>query len=385
MKNGLEDYYVIKNNKKLRYGYTTGSCAAAAAKAAARMLLTGETVENIDLMTPKGILLHLEILDIHKGEEEVSCAVRKDGGDDPDATHGLLVYAAVRKKKESGVTIDGGRGVGRVTKRGLEQPVGAAAINRTPRAMITEAVEDIADAFGYTEGFTVVISIPGGEEVAKKTFNPRLGILGGISVLGTSGIVVPMSEDALIASIHAEMRLRKENSGDYLLITPGNYGAAFVSSYPDVDVENSVKCSNYVGETLDYAVNLGIRGILFVADIGKFIKVSGGIMNTHSRCADSRAELMTAAAIRAGADLETAKQLLETITTVEAIGILKEKGLLEKTMAEILPRIHYYLQHRIGEAFPTEAILFSNEYGFLGETAGAQEMLKHFRKDKEKQ
>ena len=385
MKNGLEDYYVIKNNKKLRYGYTTGSCAAAAAKAAARMLLTGETVENVDLMTPKGILLHLEILDIHKGEEEVSCAVRKDGGDDPDATHGLLVYAAVRKKKESGVTIDGGRGVGRVTKRGLEQPVGAAAINRTPRAMITEAVEDIADAFGYTEGFTVVISIPGGEEVAKKTFNPRLGILGGISVLGTSGIVVPMSEDALIASIHAEMRLRKENGGDYLLITPGNYGAAFVSSYPDVDVENSVKCSNYVGETLDYAVNLGIRGILFVADIGKFIKVSGGIMNTHSRCADSRSELMTAAAIRAGADLETAKQLLETITTVEAIGILKEKGLLEKTMAEILPRIHYYLQHRIGEAFPTEAILFSNEYGFLGETAGAQEMLKHFRKDKEKQ
>ena len=385
MKNGLEDYYVIKNNKKLRYGYTTGSCAAAAAKAAARMLLTGETVENVDLMTPKGILLHLEILDIHKGEEEVSCAVRKDGGDDPDATHGLLVYAAVRKKKESGVTIDGGRGVGRVTKRGLEQPVGAAAINRTPRAMITEAVEDIADAFGYTEGFTVVISIPGGEEVAKKTFNPRLGILGGISVLGTSGIVVPMSEDALIASIHAEMRLRKENGGDYLLITPGNYGAAFVSSYPDVDVENSVKCSTYVGETLDYAVNLGIRGILFVADIGKFIKVSGGIMNTHSRCADSRAELMTAAAIRAGADLETAKQLLETITTVEAIGILKEKGLLEKTMAEILPRIHYYLQHRIGEAFPTEAILFSNEYGFLGETAGAQEMLKHFRKDKEKQ
>ena len=336
-------------------------------------------------MTPKGILLHLEILDIQKGEEEVSCAVRKEGGDDPDATHGLLVYAAVRKKKESGVTIDGGKGVGRVTKRGLEQPVGAAAINRTPRAMITEAVEDIADAFGYTEGFTVVISIPGGEEVAKKTFNPRLGILGGISVLGTSGIVVPMSEDALIASIHAEMRLRKENGGDYLLITPGNYGAAFVSSYPDVDVENSVKCSNYVGETLDYAVNLGIRGILFVADIGKFIKVSGGIMNTHSRCADSRAELMTAAAIRAGADLETAKQLLETITTVEAIGILKEKGLLEKTMAEILPRIHYYLQHRIGEAFPTEAILFSNEYGFLGETAGAQEMLKHFRKDKEKQ
>ena len=384
MKNGLEDYYVIKNNKKLRYGYTTGSCAAAAAKAAAQMLLTGETVENIDLMTPKGILLHLEILDIHQGTEEVSCAVRKDGGDDPDATHGLLVYAAVRKKKESGVDIDGGRGVGRVTKKGLEQPVGAAAINKMPRTMIHEAVEDVADAFGYAGGFSVVISIPGGEEIAKKTFNPRLGIMGGISVLGTSGIVVPMSEAALIASIHAEMRLRKENGGDYLLITPGNYGAAFASTYPDVNVENSVKCSNYVGETLDYAVNLGIKGILFVADIGKFIKVSGGIMNTHSRCADSRAELMTAAAIRAGADLETAKQLLETITTVEAIGILKEKRLLEKTMAEIMPRVHYYLQHRIGEAFPTEAILFSNEHGFLGETEGAQKMLEHFRTGQKK-
>ena len=162
MKNGLEDYYVIKNNKKLRYGYTTGSCAAAAAKAAARMLLTGEKVENIDLMTPKGILLHLEILDIHQGTEEVSCAVRKDGGDDPDATHGLLVYAAVCKKKESGVDIDGGRGVGRVTKKGLEQPVGAAAINKMPRTMIREAVEDVADAFGYAGGFSVVISIPGG-------------------------------------------------------------------------------------------------------------------------------------------------------------------------------------------------------------------------------
>lgn len=380
MNNGLEDYYVIKNNKKLRYGYTTGSCAAAAAKAAAIMLMTGERVETIDLMTPKGILLHLEIQDIHMGEEEVSCAVRKDGGDDPDATHGLLVYASVKKCRENGVFIDGGKGVGRVTKKGLEQPTGAAAINRVPRVMIKEALEDVADAYCYTEGFEVVISIPGGEEAALKTFNPRLGIEGGISVLGTSGIVVPMSEDALIASIKAEMRLRKENGGEYLLITPGNYGEAFVATYPDVDLLNSVKCSNYVGETLDYAVNLGIKGILFVAHIGKFIKVSGGIMNTHSRCADSRAELMTAAAIRAGADMDTARRLLETITTEEAIGILKERNLLDQTMDEIIPRVQYYLQHRIGEAFPTEVILFSNEYGFLGQTPGAEKMLSRFRK-----
>lgn len=382
MKSGLEEYYVIKNNKKLRYGYTTGSCAAAAAKAAAWMLFSGERVEKVDLLTPKGILLHLAILDIRMTKEEVSCAVQKDGGDDPDATHGLLVYASVKKDQTSGVHIDGGVGVGRVTKKGLEQPVGAAAINKIPRAMIEKEVLDTAEVFGYEGGLSVVISIPGGEEVAKKTFNPRLGIEGGISVLGTSGIVVPMSEDALIASICAEMRLRKENGGDFLLVTPGNYGEAFVKNYPDIDLLNSVKCSNYVGETLDYAVNLGVKGILFVAHIGKFIKVSGGIMNTHSRCADARAELMAAAAIRAGADLSTAKEILNTITTEEALGVLKERNLLEPTMEEILPRVKYYLQHRCGGALCTEAILFSNEYGFLGQTDGAEELLEKFRRRK---
>lgn len=379
MKNGLESYYVIKSNKKLRYGYTTGSCAAAAAKAAAEMLLTGKRVEQVDLMTPRGILLHLKIQDIRFGETEVSCAVQKDGGDDPDATHGLYIYAAVKKYSGESVCIEGGKGVGRVTKKGLEQPVGAAAINKTPRSMIASGVQEAADAHGYTGSFMVTISVPGGEEAAKKTFNPRLGIEGGISILGTSGIVVPMSEDALIASIQAEMRLRKENGGEHLLITPGNYGEAFVKTYPDIDVSNSVKCSNYVGETLDYAVNLGIKGLLFVAHIGKFIKVSGGIMNTHSRSADGRAELMASAAIRAGADLQTAREILASITTEESLGILKKRNLLESTMQEIIPRVQYYMQHRIGEAFPTEVILFSNEYGLLGKTGGADAMLAGFR------
>ena len=375
MKNGLEEYFVIKDNKKLHYGYTTGSCAAAAAGAAAAMLLSGNRVEQTDLLTPKGILLHLPILDIHMEPERVSCAVQKDGGDDPDATHGLLIYAEVRKRVQSGILIEGGAGVGRVTKKGLEQPVGAAAINRVPRVMIEKEVGKSAETYCYEGGFQVVISIPGGEEVAKKTFNPRLGIEGGLSVLGTSGIVIPMSEDALIASIRTEMRLRKANGGDYLLVTPGNYGEAFARTYPQVDTSASVKCSNYVGETVDYAVNLGLKGLLFVAHIGKFIKVSGGIMNTHSRCADSRAELMAAAAIRAGSDLDTAKRILDTITTDEALAILKETGLLEPAMKDIVSRIHYYLQHRCQEALKTEVILFSNEHGLLGQTEGARELL----------
>ncbi|MDO5424546.1 MAG: cobalt-precorrin-5B (C(1))-methyltransferase CbiD [Eubacteriales bacterium] len=378
METGLENYFIIKDNKKMRYGYTTGSCAAAAAGAAARMLLSGKKMEFTRLMTPRGILLTLEILDAEIGADYASCAVRKDGGDDPDATHGLLVYARVQRSGTPGVEIDGGRGVGRVTKKGLEQPVGAAAINKVPRAMIEKEVRDACEELEYAGGIRVVISIPGGEEVAKKTFNPRLGIEGGISVLGTSGIVVPMSEDALIASIRTEMKMRHENGAEYLLVTPGNYGRDFLKNKEEIRVEDSMKCSNYVGETLDFAVNLGIKGILFVAHIGKFIKVSGGIMNTHSRCADSRAELLCAHAIRAGAGMETARRILDTITTEEAVDILEQEGILDAVLAQVIEKVHYYLQHRCGKALQTEAILFSNNHGWLGQTAGAEELLKKF-------
>lgn len=377
-KNGLENCYVMKQNKKLRCGYTTGSCAAAAAKAAARMLLSGERVEQVDLMTPKGILLHLAILDIQMEETEVSCAVRKDGGDDPDATDGLLIYAKVRRCQKPGIHLDGGAGVGRVTKKGLEQPVGAAAINRVPRRMILEAVSQMAEEQKYQGGLEVWICVPGGEEVAKKTFNPRLGIQGGISILGTSGIVVPMSEEALIASIRLEMEVRKAAGDEYLLMTPGNYGQAFLEEKGNLDLSRAMKCSNFVGETVDMAAELGLKGILFVAHIGKFIKVSGGIMNTHSKNADARSELLAAQAIRAGASLDLAKRLLDTITTEEAVGLLDQENMLKPVMGQVAERIRFYLQNRCKGALETEVLLFSNEKGYLGETEGAQRILKQF-------
>ena len=382
METGLENYYIIQNNKKLRYGYTTGSCAAAAAGAAARMLLFGKEIFRYRLMTPAGIPLCLEIRDASFDGEEASCAVKKDGGDDPDATHGLLVYARVRRLDTPGIVIEGGPGVGRVTRKGLEQPVGAAAINRVPREMIAKEVRDACEDADYEKGMYVEISVPGGEETAKKTFNPRLGIEGGISILGTKGIVMPMSEDALIASIRTEMRMRKENGARYLLVTPGNYGQDFLAGLGrGIDLEASVKCSNYVGETVDMAVNLGMEGILFAAHIGKFIKVSGGIMNTHSRCSDARAELFAAHAVRAGGPLETARALLETQTTEEAVDILLAEGLLEPVMAEVTKRVHGYLQHRCAGAIRTEAILYSSVHGWLGETPGARKMLEHFMKE----
>lgn len=212
--------FIIRDGKKLRLGYTTGSCAAAAAKAAAWMLLSGSKKESIRLLTPKGMELALAVEDIYLSPDCVRCAIRKDSGDDPDITRDTLIYAEVRKTETVGIVIDGGQGVGRVTKPGLDQPVGAAAINSVPRRMIQETVEEVCGLLGYTGGLYVVISAPDGETLAKKTFNPRLGIEGGISILGTTGIVEPMSEQALVDTIHVELRQRRAGGADYVLLGP---------------------------------------------------------------------------------------------------------------------------------------------------------------------
>ena len=360
---GLEDAYIMRGSKKLRMGYTTGSCAAAAARGAAFMMLSGKEIQEVKIHTPKGIVLNLELLDIRRSAEKVSCAVRKDGGDDPDVTDKALIYAEVTFGTEEGIVIDGGFGVGRVTKPGLDQPVGNAAINHVPRQMIRENVEEIQKKLDDFRALQVIISVPEGEELAKHTFNPRLGITGGISILGTSGIVVPMS----------------------LLVTPGNYGQDFLKTYPWVRADHSVKCSNYVGKTLEFAAELGFDAILFVAHLGKFVKVSGGIMNTHSHEADCRAELLTAQAVRAGADLALAKKLLETGTTEEAVQILKEAGCLKETMEKVTEKIAFYMNYHIEGRVQTEAIVFSSNEGLLGETPGAGELLERLREQEEKE
>lgn len=376
-KNGLENYYISEGEKKLRLGYTTGSCAAAAAQAAVIMLCTREEIYQVDLMTPKGILLHLEIEEINIKEDFVSCAVRKDAGDDPDVTDGILIYAKARPIWQQEIVIKGGVGIGIVTKKGLEQPVGEPAINRVPREMIRKNVDKVKRDKDFKNGIEIEISAPKGVELAKKTFNPRLGIQGGISILGTSGIVVPMSEKALIDSIRIEMSMLAAQGANYILITPGNYGEAYMKEHLELDSSNSMKCSNYVGETIKIAEELKIKGILFVSHIGKFIKVSGGIMNTHSKHSDSRAELITAAAIRAGASLDTAKELLNTLTTEEAVAILKRENILEETMKYIMEKIHFYLEKK-SSLVQLGAIIFSNVYGFLGQTVYAEELMKHF-------
>ena len=379
-KNGLEDYYVIRNQKKLRFGYTTGSCAAGAARGAARLLLGEDEISEVELMTPKGILLHLEILDRKRSENAASCAVRKDAGDDPDTTNGILVYAEVEKflirsDMEDRIVI-----VGRVTKPGLSQKVGEAAINPVPRAMILQAVEEIADQYHYEGGLKVTISVPEGEKIARKTFNPRLGIVGGISILGTSGIVEPMSEKALIDSIRVEMTQHAAMGEQYMLVTPGNYGADYLREHMELPFEKNIKCSNYVGETIDMAVDMDVKGILFISHIGKFVKVAAGIMNTHSHSADARMEVLCSNAIRAGGDLACARSILQCNTTDEALRVLDENHILKETMKEVTDRIQFYLDHRSYQQILLGAVIFSNEYGYLGQTANAAELIEKISK-----
>lgn len=374
-----ENMYVYKNHKKLRFGYTTGSCAAAASKASIIMLLSKKTIKKIQIMTPKGILLNLNVLDITFGEDFVKCAIKKDSGDDPDVTNGILVYSKVQFSKDKDIIIDGGMGVGRVTKDGLQCKKGSAAINKVPREMIYKEVKNVCEEFEYKEGLYVEISIPEGVEIAKKTFNPRLGIEGGISILGTSGIIEPMSEKALIDTIKVEMKQLKVNGAEYLLITPGNYGESFSRENMEINIENSLKCSNFVGETLDYACEIGVKGILFIAHIGKFIKIAGGIMNTHSKNADCRMEILAAHAGVCGANSKTIKAIMNCITTDEAIEILEKEGLKDKTMKSISKKIDFYLKNRIKNEFLVGAVVFSNKYGILCETEDVKELIINYR------
>ena len=374
----------------MRYGFTTGSCAAAAAKAAAYMLLTGQRKTEIAIETPKGIIYNAKILDITSGENEVSCAVEKDGGDDPDITTGILVYAKVAyvdvkdeyvDVKEEGyeipnvqrIIIEGGSGVGRVTRPGLDQPIGNAAINHVPREMIKKEVLEVCRTMDYNGSLRVEISAPEGEKLCERTFNPKLGIVGGISILGTSGIVEPMSSQALLDTILLQLRQRRESGFDYVAISPGNYGLDFMKKAYGYDLEKSVKCSNFIGATIDMAVELGFKKMLITGHIGKMIKVAGGIMNTHSKEADCRMELLAAFSVKEQVDYPQVEKILKCVTTQEAILILKESGKLQRIMDKVAERICYYMEGRSEGRMKIDCILYANEFGELAKSKGAEE------------
>ena len=369
------ELYIPVGRQRLRCGYTTGTCAAAAAAGAAARLLTGETLPAVRIITPAGVAVEAELLQHAAGEGWAACAVRKDGGDDPDVTDGALIFARVERTDTPGIIIDGGEGVGRVTLPGLDQPVGAAAINSTPRRMIGEQMEAVMAKAGYTGGLRAVISVPEGEALAKRTFNPRLGIVGGISILGTSGIVKPMSEAALLDSLYLEMDQRRAAGTEDLLLTPGNYGESFAREVLGLNLDRWCMCSNYLGAAIDHAAGAGFRSVLVVGHLGKLIKAAAGCMNTHSKTADARRETLTAHAALAGADRALLRALFDSPTTDAGVELLKQAGLLGPVMASIGEALDGQLKRRAGEGLTIEALFFSNQYGILGKTPGAERLL----------
>ena len=408
----MGDSYIYKNQKKLRWGYTTGTCAAAASLAAAVMLLRGRRMEQVSLTTPKGVRLDLEVEEMETGENCVCCGVRKDAGDDPDVTDGLMVYSQVRlpdadsggagDAREAGdnteagddrnacgdyvyekdglrLNLSGGVGVGMVTRWGLSCEVGKAAINPVPRQMIFEQVAGVCREAGFKGVLSIEIRVPEALKVADKTFNSRLGIRGGISILGTSGMVEPMSETALLDTIRLELRQRIRNGEKNLLVTPGNYGENFVGTVLGLGLGQAVKCSNFIGSTIDMAVEEGAESILLIGHGGKLIKLAAGIMNTHSSWADGRMEILAAHGAACGAKRELVEQILEAVTVDEGLGLLEtEGGLREQVMKRVMARLEQHVKQRAGGRLRAEVIVFTNERGILGSTTGADDMLLYF-------
>jgi cobalt-precorrin-5B (C1)-methyltransferase len=373
----MSDVFIEKGGKKLRCGFTTGSCATAASKAALLMLLTGENMHHVSIMTPKGIPYNAEIVDIHRNDalEYVSCAVIKDGGDDPDVTSGARIFASVCLTDEEGVEIEGGEGVGRVTKPGLDQPIGEAAINSVPRKMIRENLEEVLSLRGITgKGVRTIISVPDGEYIARKTFNPKLGIVGGISILGTTGIVEPMSDAALVETIKTEINVRKAEGREILLAAPGNYGLTFLHEVYGIDENIAVMSSNFIGDTVENAADSGFSKLLFVGHIGKLVKVAGGIKNTHSMYGDHRMEILSDIVIDvAGYGLE--KRILSCVMTDEAVRIINEEGIGDLVFEEMVSRIKKNMEEWTDGRVQVEVIVFSNENTELVATKNAHEWL----------
>ena len=433
------DTFVYKDHKKLRCGYTTGTCAALAAQGAVRFLLTGSWKETEEIMTPKGIPVCVPLEEKTSGADWAECAVRKDAGDDYDVTNGILVYARAEfvkdknfyqkvqmshlESSESGaagekenpglrledgsqqekekpdqqnaessetlIEIDGGIGIGRVTKPGLDQPVGAAAINSVPRKMIRDAVYAFLEEAGEFLPVSITISVPAGVEAAKKTFNPVLGIEGGISVLGTSGIVEPMSEEALVETIRTHLNVLRAEGRKWVIAVPGNMGAGFLKGYlteqnktsvgsMEAFMNSLVTMSNFVGRTIDITAELGFSGIMIAGHMGKLVKIGNGIMNTHSREADGRMDTMLSCALSAGTeDLELLRKIQGSNTTDEVMDHLKQAGILDDTIKVFLKRAAWHLAHRSRAEVKTGMIVFGTKGEYLGETEDADMILKN--------
>ena len=366
--------YTVTEGRRLRRGRSTGSCAAAAAKAATMMLFSGIRVEAVSITAPVGIKLDFAVKDIDLEGGQASCAVKKDAGDDPDITDGMDIYARAVQSNEPGVKLTTGPGVGLVTRPGLQVAVGRPAINPVPEKMI---LKESGTALPEGQGVIIEISIPDGERLAKKTLNGRLGIKGGLSILGTSGLVEPMSEQSYKETLAMELRtVRYDCAGPVCLVT-GNYGRELAREHFMQPDEAIVKIGNLVGFSLDRCLELEFTRILLIGHIGKLIKVTAGIFNTHSRVADARFEIFAARAAELGAGPAIIARLREMVTTEDMVEILEGlggAGLFNRLAAEVSDRSEAYLFNQV----KVGTVLFNFRRGLLGKDEEARRIMEEF-------
>ena len=348
--------------KNLREGFTTGSCAASAALACCLWMRDGKCPEQVCITVPEGRKYIPSIIPHDDG----SCGVIKDSGDDPDITGGMEIIAKVDLAKIDGeIHFIAGEGVGTITEDGLKISKGEAAINPVPRQMIEDAVRSV---FG-NRGASVTVSIPGGREIAKKTFNPRLGIINGLSVLGTSGVVRPMSEDALKESLYAELKMRALQGAETIVFTFGNQGEETIKRIcPELPI---VQVSNYIGFMLDSALELNVKKLIIGGHPGKLAKVAAGVMQTHSKYADARREAIITQLALMGADVELLQRIQNCVTT-DAIMVLVHDAGLGAVWNRIAEAAHRYCSARVRSEISIDVIITDtpgNEIGrYMEET-----------------
>ncbi|KLU16456.1 MULTISPECIES: cobalt-precorrin-5B (C(1))-methyltransferase CbiD [Xenorhabdus] len=371
---------VWHRGKQYRKGYTTGSCATAAARVAALMILRQQIIHQVSIVTPSGVTLVLNVEQpLIEGQQAVA-AIRKDGGDDVDATHGMLIFARVCLNDSGVITLDGDEGIGRVTRVGVGLPIGWAAINKTPRHTIEEAVREV---IGPQRGADIILFAPEGEERAKKTYNDRLGIKGGISVIGTTGIVTPMSEESWKRSLALELEAKRADGLDRIIFVPGNHGERFVSQQLGIDANYVVTMSNFVSYMLQEAVRLEFRHIVLVGHVGKLVKIAAGIFHTHSHIADGRMETLIANLALIGAPFELIQAVDQCDTTEAAIELIAEQGwqaVYQQIARKICGRIDQMLRFARGKP-QCDAILFSFDNQVLGCNRPVDAIVKDFMED----
>ena len=342
--------------KALREGFTTGSCAAAAALASCLWQRNGVCPERVRIVVPAGKTFAPEII-AHGG---YTCGVIKDGGDDPDITTGSEVCARVRLLAgDGGIRFLAGDGVGTITLPGMKLPVGEAAINPVPRQMIEQAVRQVFP----TRAAEVTVSIPGGVELAKKTFNPRLGVVGGLSVLGTTGVVHPMSEEALKETIRLELSIRRNQGADAIGLVFGSQGeTAAAALFPGMQ---TVQMSNFVGFALDSAAELGFLRVILLGQPGKLVKVSGGSMQTHSQYGDGRRETLIAHLALMGAPVELLEFVHQSVTLDGCISPIYDAG-FDAVWTHLADAAAAYAAARIHGEMRVDAVMLDAKGQILG-------------------